>query len=59
MVEPNNTTNTKNATTSSNGTASWSYRLGPKDPKGTYLVSAQVTYGGQTFTTPQVTFTVK
>jgi M6 family metalloprotease-like protein len=39
-------TTTKTATTGSNGLATWNYRLGPKDPKGTYSVTARATASG-------------
>ena len=63
MTKPDGKTATKTVTSkSTTGKATWSYRLGPKDPKGTYSVRAQATYNGQTGSTDPnnpVTFVVK
>lgn len=59
LVKPGGSTTTKDTTTGSTGQAVWTYRLGPKDPKGTYSVSATVTLGSQTVTTAPASFTVQ
>jgi hypothetical protein len=48
MTNPKGVITTKKATTTTNGVAIWSYKPGPKDPKGTYQVSAKVSYNTQT-----------
>jgi M6 family metalloprotease-like protein len=58
MTEPNGSTSTKKATTDANGTAVWNYMLNPRDPTGTYSVTAKATYGGQTVTSAATTFNV-
>ena len=60
MTKPDGKTATKTVTSNSTtGKATWSYRLGPKDPAGTYSVSAKATYNGLTSTSPSVSFAVK
>lgn len=59
LTKPNGSTTTKTATASSTGIASWSYRLGVKDPIGTYTVTATATFSPLTSTSAPVTFTVK
>jgi len=48
MTKPDGKTATKTVTTNSTGKATWSYRLGPKDPRSTtpYRVRATATYNG-------------
>ena len=46
MLKPDGKTSTYTATADASGTASWSYRVHPKDPTGTYFVSAEATYSG-------------
>jgi M6 family metalloprotease-like protein len=50
---------TKKATTDSTGSASWSLKLNPKAPRGSYMVSAQASFGSQTATSTTATFTVQ
>jgi M6 family metalloprotease-like protein len=45
---------TKKVTAGSNGVAVWSYKPGPKDPKGAYQVSAKASYNSQTTSTSNV-----
>jgi len=65
VTMPNGSTATQSATTGSKGTASWSYRLSPKSPTGTYSVVAQaaITSTGaastQAATSNAVSFTVQ
>ncbi len=59
MTKPNRTTVTGTASTGSSGTATWSYRFGPKDPAGTYSVVSTATYQSQTATSNAVTFTLR
>lgn len=49
---------TQSATTGSNGTATWNYKLGPKSPTGTDSVTAQVTLNSTTANSNSVSFTV-
>jgi M6 family metalloprotease-like protein len=58
MVSPSGIS-TKKATTDSSGTAAWSVKLNPKAPRGSYMVSAQATFGSQTATSTTATFTVQ
>src|SRR5439155_15029875 len=46
-------------TANSSGTASWSYKLGPKDAKGSYSAVAQAAVGSQTALSNLVAFTVQ
>jgi M6 family metalloprotease-like protein len=50
---------TKRATTDTSGEASWNLKLNPKAPRGSYMVSAQATFGSQTVTSTTATFTVQ
>ena len=65
LTRPDGTTATQSAVTRSKGTASWSYRLSPQSPTGTYSVLAQATVssaGGasvQPATSNTVTFNVQ
>jgi M6 family metalloprotease-like protein len=43
LTGPTGSTTTQTATTSSSGTATWGYKLGPKSLTGTYSVTAQAT----------------
>jgi hypothetical protein len=47
------------ATTNSSGQAAWSYKLGPKDPSGTYSMKAIAVHGAQTATSAATTFIVQ
>ena len=51
MIQAGGGVVSKNVTTDSTGKALFSYRLGPKDPKGTYSVTATITYNGSRVTT--------
>jgi uncharacterized protein YfaS (alpha-2-macroglobulin family) len=59
MVEADGTQNVKSVRTGSDGTASWSYKLGPNDKSGAYSVSASATLGNQSGASSPVTFTVQ
>jgi M6 family metalloprotease-like protein len=59
LTKPGGRVTAKTATTGSTGKAAWSYRLGPKDPKGTYSLTVTATYGTQTAAAGPVTFTVQ
>jgi hypothetical protein len=48
ITRPDGTSTSSTATTSTSGKATTSVRLRPKDPKGTYQVSATATLNGQT-----------
>jgi hypothetical protein len=47
ITDPTGRSSSRKVTTSS-GVASWNYKVGPKDPKGTYKVTATATYGSST-----------
>lgn len=67
LTAPDGSTSAQSATTGSSGTATWSYKLGPKSLTGTYSVVAQATlttgsrHSGstQTATSNSVSFTVQ
>ncbi len=59
MVKANGSTTTKTVTANSSGQATWSYKLSPKDPKGTYSVSATATFNSLTGSSNTVNFTVQ
>jgi hypothetical protein len=50
MTKSDGKTATSSATTDGSGTATWSYRLHPKDPSGAYQVTADATANGQSDT---------
>ena len=52
LVKPGGSTATKTVTTVSDGTATWSYRVNQKDPKGTYSYWAETSYGGTLVRSP-------
>jgi M6 family metalloprotease-like protein len=56
VTKPDGSQATKSATTGAEGSTTWSYRFGPKDPAGTYSVAVQATYGGQTAASPAAIF---
>ena len=58
VTKPNGATSTGNATTGSSGKAVWSYRISPKDPKGTYTVVSRATVSSTVLTSSPVTFQV-
>lgn len=59
LTKPGNKTATKTVTANSAGVATWNYRLGGKDPAGSYQVSATATHNGLTSTSNTATFTVQ
>jgi M6 family metalloprotease-like protein len=59
LKTPAGSTTTQTATTSSNGTANWSYKLNQKSPVGTYSVSAQTTVSSTQATSNTATFAVQ
>jgi M6 family metalloprotease-like protein len=59
VTEAGGNTTTKTVTANSSGIASWTFRIGPKDPPGTYSASARAAYGSQSATSNLVTFTVQ
>jgi uncharacterized membrane protein len=59
IVRPDSRTVVKTVTTDSTGQATWKYRVGPKDLKGAYTVTAWVTLGSQSSTSNSVTFNVQ
>jgi len=59
LTKPDGKKTTKTVAANASGVATWSYRLGPKDPKGDYLVSAVATYNGLSGTSNTATFTVQ
>jgi hypothetical protein len=59
LTKPDGKTATKTVTANASGVATWNYRLGPKDPIGSYQVSAVATYNGLSGTSNTATFTVQ
>ena len=59
ITEANGSTTTNTATANSQGVATWSYKFGPSDPKGTWSAIAQASYNSQTATGNTTTFTVQ
>jgi M6 family metalloprotease-like protein len=59
MTKANGSKVTQTVTSGSTGAATWSYKVGQKDPKGTWSVVAQATYNSQTVTSNTATFTVQ
>ncbi len=59
MTKSNGIKVTGIATTDSSGTASWSYKLGVKDPKGQYSVKNSAIWNSQQVTSNTATFTVQ
>jgi hypothetical protein len=59
LTKPGGKTATKTVTANASGVATWNYRLGPKDPIGSYQVSAVATYNGLSGTSNTATFTVQ
>jgi len=59
LTKADGSVTTKSTITDVTGKASWSYRLGPKDPTGTYSLTVTATYGSLTATGGPVTFTVR
>lgn len=50
---------TGSATTSATGSANWSYKVGSKDPAGTWSVTSSATPGLASATSNTVTFSVQ
>jgi hypothetical protein len=59
MTDPSGQISTKIVTADSTGKAVWSYKIGAKDPLGSYSVSASATYNSLTATSNPASFTVK
>jgi M6 family metalloprotease-like protein len=59
MISPNGTTSTRKMTADSNGVVVWSYRVGPKDAKGNYHVTAEAKFGSQSASSTTVAFSVE
>lgn len=59
ITKPSGNKVSSSATTDSTGKANWSYRIGPKDPVGTYSVRNVATYNSQTATSNTAAFTVQ
>jgi M6 family metalloprotease-like protein len=58
LTNPLGSATSKKVTTGSNGVAVWSYKPSPKDPKGTYKLTATSTYNSQTAAATSATFTI-
>ena len=59
LTKANGSNVTGTATTDSTGRATWSYRLGAKDPAGVYNVMNTTTYKSQVATSNTAVFTVQ
>ena len=59
ITEANGSKTTKSAVTDSKGNAVCTYKLGPKDPKGSWSAVAQAAYSSQTVISNVATFTVQ
>jgi uncharacterized membrane protein len=59
ISEPDGSVTVKTATTGSNGMATLSFKLTPKDIAGSYSVTSSATYGAQTGTSSPASFIVK
>jgi hypothetical protein len=59
MTKAGVSTATNTVTADSTGKAAWNYRIGQKDPKGSYSVVTQVTYNSRTAGSNSVGFTVQ
>jgi hypothetical protein len=59
MTQPGGSQVTKIVTADSTGKAVWSYKIGAKGPVGAYLVAALATYGAQTASGNQASFSVQ
>jgi M6 family metalloprotease-like protein len=59
MTKPNGTTATSTQTTGSSGKAVWNYRVGPRDPKGTYTITATASFSGQSTSASGASFDVQ
>jgi uncharacterized protein YfaS (alpha-2-macroglobulin family) len=59
LTKPDGKKTTKTVAANTSGVATWNYRLGPKDPIGSYQVSAVATYNGMTGTSNTATFMVQ
>ena len=59
MTDASGAKSTYTATTDKTGKAVWAYRVGAKDPKGSYSVVAAATSGSQTATSNSVSFAVQ
>ena len=59
LTKPDGTKAVGKVTSGSNGTATWQYKIGTKDPIGTYSIVSSATYQSQTATSNLVTFAVR
>lgn len=59
LTKANGAAVTGQATTTSNGNAIWSYKIGGKDPSGIYSAAAQAISGSQTAASNTVNFSVQ
>jgi M6 family metalloprotease-like protein len=59
ITKPNGAKTSSNATANADGKAAWSYRIVKGDPRGTYAVSAVVSYGGRSATPAAAAFQVQ
>jgi M6 family metalloprotease-like protein len=59
LTKSNGAKVTGTSATASNGTAPWSYKLGPKDPSGSYTMSSVATSQSQSAASNTVSFTVQ
>ena len=59
IVRPDASETTKTLASDSTGKATWGYRISPKDPTGTYTVTARAILGSKSATSNTVSFTVK
>jgi uncharacterized protein YfaS (alpha-2-macroglobulin family) len=59
LFYPNGSTATRKVTTDSTGQAVWNYRVGQRDPKGSYQVSAQAKLNGQAASSTPASFSIQ
>jgi M6 family metalloprotease-like protein len=59
MTKPNGTQATRTTTTGSDGTVTWQYKIGAKDPAGSYTVVSRASFQSQTASSGTVVFVVK
>ena len=59
MTRSNGSVLTQNATTNASGYATWSHKIAANEPRGTYSVTAQASWSGQTASAGPATFTVQ
>ena len=59
LTKSDNSQVSKTVTANSSGTATWSDKIGPKDPRGTWSIAAKVTSGSLVVTSSPVSFKVQ